>query len=259
MTKKVKYKIGTERESSLHLALKLMYAAPGETEVPVEGFVCDAITEGGDIIEVQTGSFAPLKRKVAAWVSGGALRGGKAPAGGVDENARSALEAQGGSPPPKIKIVHPLAVSTRIEVFSMDGVLLRSRKSPKRETEWHLFEALVYAPELILAPNLTIEAVLANVRDTRVQDGKGSWRRKGVSLVDKELVSTEGVLVFKGARDFLRFMPFKKSEEWTRRDFEVKNSIAASLAQKAIYTLRKVGVIAQIGKKGNAFIYRRVM
>jgi hypothetical protein len=146
--------IGTERESALHRALKLGYAGPsGAVEVAAEGYVCDAVTDAGEIIEVQTGSFGPLKGKVAALVAGR-----------------------------RVRVVHPIPVLRQIEVYDVDGALLRRRRSPRRGNPWDLFAALVYAPTLALLPNVIIELALIEMVERRVQDGRGSWRRGGASV-----------------------------------------------------------------------------
>ena len=56
--------IGELNERSLHRALKTRYATPGSvTEQAVDGFVADVML-GGRIVEIHTGSFWPLKKKL---------------------------------------------------------------------------------------------------------------------------------------------------------------------------------------------------
>ncbi|MDR2796600.1 MAG: hypothetical protein LBB47_07820 [Spirochaetaceae bacterium] len=58
--------IGVENESSLHRALKNMYSGRGgKTEIETDGYVRDCVNDSDDIIEIQTGSFAPLRKKLA--------------------------------------------------------------------------------------------------------------------------------------------------------------------------------------------------
>lgn len=57
--------IGTLHESPLHAALKLYYARPGaQFEVPVEGYIIDLVQADGELVEVQTGGFKPLRSKL---------------------------------------------------------------------------------------------------------------------------------------------------------------------------------------------------
>ena len=61
--------IGTLNEGPLHQALKALYlTGKGEEEVPVGSYVADVRAEDEVIYEIQTGGFAPLKRKLATLV-----------------------------------------------------------------------------------------------------------------------------------------------------------------------------------------------
>ena len=85
--------IGTKRETSLHRELKFSYAGhDGQTEAEVSGYVADGINAAGEYIEVQTGSFGPLKKKAAEL----ALKG-------------------------KLRIVYPVIINKYIEVFNTEG------------------------------------------------------------------------------------------------------------------------------------------
>ena len=57
--------IGTEKESSLHAALKSWYSEQGDLlESRIEGFIVD-ILRGDLVIEIQTGDFGGLKKKLS--------------------------------------------------------------------------------------------------------------------------------------------------------------------------------------------------
>jgi hypothetical protein len=221
-------RIGTEKESSLHRALKFRYTGPeGKRETPVGGYVCDGTTEEGEIIEVQTGSFGALREKVKNLAKTG-----------------------------RVRIVHPVAVQKYIELYDSNGRLIRRRKSPGKSGAWHLFKALLYAPDLPLLPNLTIEIALVDVLERRKDDGKGSWRRKGVSIVDKLLAGWRESIVLSGLSDYYRFVPFGKAEEFTVKDLAGKAGINTTLARKCLYVLSKLELVKRTGKQGNAIVYR---
>jgi hypothetical protein len=137
-------KIGTRTESSLHRALKFRYTGRGgKTEVASGEFVADGISKDGEYIEVQTGSFGPLLKKVKEFAKNG-----------------------------KTRIIHPIAVKKTIEVYEpKTGKLLYRRKSPKKGTRWDLFDALLYAPALPLIKGVTVEIVLADITEKRANDG----------------------------------------------------------------------------------------
>ena len=222
-------KIGTIKESSLHRALKFRYSGDdGDVEVTAGSFVCDACTGEGELVEIQTGSFGPLKEK-----------------------AKSLCEKN------KLKIIHPIIIQKTIEYYTPDGRLLRRRKSPKKGSAWDLFDALIYAPELPLLKNLTIELALVDITEKRVNDGKGSWRRKGVSIADKYLGALHHSVVLKTRKDYLQFLPLGKKKRFTARDLAEKAEIDTATARKVLYVFTKTGLVECAGKQGRAFLYER--
>lgn len=220
--------IGIENESSLHHLLKLKYAGKnGETEARVEDFICDVKTESGEIIEVQTSSFAPLKKKIKAL-----------------------------SKKYKVRIIHPIVVQKHIILYGEDGTLIRKRKSPKKENVWNLFDSLVHAPEIVFCRNVKIELVFVDILERRVDNGAGSWRRRGVSIDDKICSALHGIVPLSRKKDYELFIPFKKNEDFTAACLADKAGIDRALARKCVYTLCKAGFIKQTGKKQRAHLYR---
>jgi hypothetical protein len=221
--------IGTQNETSLHRELKFRYAGQdGETEAEVAGFVADGINAEGEYIEVQTGSFGPLKKKAA----GLALRH-------------------------RLKVIYPVIITKYIEVFTKKGRRLYRRKSPRKGSPWDLFDVLVYAPDLPLIPGLVIELALVDAAEQRVQDGKGSWRRRGISIHDRQMLALHDRITLEKPSDYIRFVPFKKNEKFTSALLAQKAGIQVDLARKTLYVLVRLAIVKKIGKKGNALVYMR--
>ncbi|MDR2447745.1 MAG: hypothetical protein LBD58_10765 [Treponema sp.] len=226
-----------ERESALHYALKIQYAGiDGKTEVAVRcgrngmrQYICDGVTGAGEIIEVQTGSFAPLKEKI-----------------------------QDLSREYSIRVIHPIVLRKRIELFKADGAIIRSRKSPAAGGKWDVFKALVYGWEIAALDNVRIELAFVDIAETRIDDGLGSWRRKGVRIADKRLVARSPSIVLREKADYLQFAPFEPDERWTAADLAVRAKIRLPLAQKTVFVLTKLNAIARIGKRGRAWAYSRL-
>ncbi|MDR1099461.1 MAG: hypothetical protein LBL28_03175 [Treponema sp.] len=219
--------IGTRTESGLHRALKFRYTGfRGETEIPVGTYVADGISGDGEIIEVQIGSFGPLKEKVPEFCRKG-----------------------------KVRIIHPIVVTKYIDVFDSDGNKQYRRKSPRKGSVWDLFKALLYAPDLPLIPKLRIELALVDVLEKRVADGLGSWRRRGQRIAGRELAAWHGSLILDSAEDYRRLVPFTGEESFTVTDFMKKTHILRPLAGKTLYVLSKMGVVNRTGKKKNAWVY----
>ena len=219
--------IGTRNESSLHKTLKFQYTQPyGKTEVLVGEFVTDGISKSGEIIEVQTGSFAPLVKKLKEICI---MR--------------------------RVRIVHPVVVSKIIEVYEANGIFLYRRKSPVKGSLWNIFDALIHAPLLPLEKNLVIELAMIDITEIRKKDGKGSWRRKGISIQDKVLSAWHERILFKSPGDYKCFIPFKKGKEFTVSCLAKEAGIKPETARKALYVLAKMKMIKKTGKKRNAWVY----
>ncbi len=222
-----KKNIGTFKESSLHKTLKSRYAGKsGKREVEKGSYICDAVRENGEIVEVQTGSFGPLKEKVPDLALYNTVR-----------------------------IVHPIIVSKTIALYDEDNNLIRKRKSPRKGTPWDLFKALLYAPELAARKNIIIELVPIDIIEIRKDDGKGSWRRKGVSVIDKTVSAWHKPIELKTQKDYQFFIPFSDDETFTSSDLAKKAGISPALAAKTLYTLTKTGLVSRIEKKGRSWVY----
>ncbi|MDR2392648.1 MAG: hypothetical protein LBD93_00585 [Treponema sp.] len=225
-------RIGTKRESGLHRALKCRYAGQGgiiEVSAGYNGkYVCDGITKTGEIIEVQIGSFGPLKDKVKHI-----------------------------APVSPIRIIHPIITQKYIELYDAKNTRCYYRKSPRKGTIWDLFKALVYAPEIPLMPSVTIELVMVAVKQQRRQDGWGSWRRKGITILDTELTAIQDSLMLSGKNNYNVFLPLMEVEPFTSRDLGNTAKITPSLARKTLYVLTRLGIVKRLAKKGNTLLYTR--
>ena len=220
--------IGTRNETSLHRDLKYYYSGQdGQIETEVAGFVTDGISAAGEFIEVQTGSFGRFKQKAKA------------------------LAAQG-----RLRIVYPVIITKYIEVFDTEGNRLSRRKSNKKGTSWDIFNDLIYAPDLPLVSGIVMELALVDVVELRVRDGKGSWRRSGVSIQDRRMTALNDRICLEKPSDYLRFLPFTGREQFTSAMLGEKAGIRPELARKTLYSLTMLGVVRRIGKKGNAQVYR---
>jgi len=225
-------KIGTMNESSLHRKLKFQYTGKGgKTEVSAGEYIADGRRKDGEYIEIQTGNFAPLKEKVKELAHGG-----------------------------NVRVIHPVGINKTIEVYKPGtpyGTLLYRRKSPHKGSQWDIFDALLSAPLLPLIPGLTIEIALVDILEKRIKDGKGSWRRKGISLYDKELAAWHESIILGKPADYLRFIPFGKKEEFTSSLLAEREGIDAETARKALYILTKMKIVKRKGKTGNSWVYVR--
>jgi hypothetical protein len=214
-------------EYSLHSEIKDWYKISGdELEVKVEDFVVD-ILRGKLLIEIQTRNFSAVKKKLVKLL----------------------LNNQ-------VRLVYPISKLKWIVHESITGQFLRRRKSPKKGKLLDLFYELVHTPTLIEDRNFSLEVLLIEEEELRCNDGRGSWRRRGVSVKDRKLMNVFDRIVFEDSRDFLEFLPKELDECFTNRVLALKLGISINLTQKITYCLRKMGAVSIAGKKGNELLFQ---
>lgn len=205
--------IGTLNEGSLHAALKLLYAKPGDSfEVPREGFVIDIVRDEDlpteQLIEIQTGSFGALGNKLDRLLS--------------DH---------------RILLVHPIAVSTILERDDRTG-----RRSPKRGSIYQLLDELVSLPTMLDHPNLELDVVLHTEIKKQIHDPSLRRRRGGWRTVDRHLVDIVDTKRFRSIDDVAALAPSDLPREFTTADIAERSDMSREAAQKLCYCLRAAGI-----------------
>lgn len=223
--------IGIRNERSLHAALKHWYAQPGDTfEVPIEGYVVDLV-RGAQLVEIQTKNFTAIRQKLKT------------------------LTRQH-----KVHLLHPITLEKWIVQVDASGTqVLSRRKSPARGQLADLFAELVRLPELLKHRNFTLEFPLIREEEVRCRDGKGSWRRKRVSIVDRRLLEVVSSHYFADTSDFLQFLPSTLPVPFSNKCLAAATGFPLHRCRQLTYCLRKMEVIGQVGKKGNELLFGIVM
>jgi hypothetical protein len=227
LSEKKKNEIGRQNEKNLHAAIKTWYAKPGDQlEVPLGRFVID-IVRGEQLIEIQTRNFGALKTKFARL-----------------------LEQH------PVHLVHPIAREKWIvQISPEDETELSRRKSPKTGQLIEVFKELLRIPDLINHPNFSLEILLIREEEIRCADGQGSWRRKRVSLRDRKLLEVLESVRFTQKTDFLRFLPDNLPVPFSNKIFAHQASVSIYQARRLSYCFRKMGIIQEIGRKGNELLF----
>ncbi len=220
--------IGTLQERSLHATIKQLYCTPGsEVEVKVDGYVIDVV-KGDLLIEIQTRSFSAIKDKLFKLMKNHPIR-----------------------------LVHPIPMEKWVIRQSLDEREISRRKSPKKMGFAHIFEELVSIPTFIIHSNFELEVLLIKEEEIRVKDGKGSWRRRGWSSVDRRLIDIVDRKLYSEPEDFLCMIPNTIEEPFTTRTLSEALKIPRRLVQKMTYCMRKMDILKIAGKEGNAHLYMR--
>jgi len=221
--------ININNEKSLHSSIKQWYAMPGDRlEVKVDKYIIDLVREDS-LIEIQTRNFSAIGNKLRALVKYN-----------------------------KVMLVHPIAIEKYIITTMEDSdEVISRRKSPKKGKLVDLFDELIRIPDLIDEENFILEILMTKEEEIRCKDGKGSWRRKGISIVDRKLVQVVEKVEFKEGKDFLRFLPEELTDKFTNKELAKALKITIYKARKVTYCLKKMEVIKEVGKLRNELIFAR--
>ena len=220
-------RIGTLRESSLHAALRDFYCRPGDAvETKVGGYLVD-ILSGDRIIEIQTGNFASLRRKLPALL----------------ENH-------------DVCLVYPVPYERHILRIAKDGVTQSGyRKSPKKGRVEEIFAELLYIPVIAMHERFYLDVVMVKDEVVWVDDGLGSWTRKKWSIADRKLLAVLECHSFRQASDYLRLLPADLPQSFTVKKVAQAGNLPGRVAQKMVYCLCKMGILRQVGKQQRSKLY----
>jgi hypothetical protein len=214
-------------ENSLHEGVKCWYAEPGDLiEENVGGYIVDVV-RGDQLIEIQTRNFSAIKKKLANLVCSH-----------------------------RVHLVHPVSERKWIVRIDANGDTISRRRSPRKGRVEDVFLELVYMPDFIQEPYFSLEVLVIHSEEVLIDDGRGSWRRRGWSIHDRRLLKVLESHVFTEPRDFLGLLPESLRPEFTTKQLSETLRLRRNISQKMVYTLRHMGTIEAVGKRGRAPIYR---
>jgi len=217
--------IGALNETPLHAALKHAVAPAGARfEVPVEGYVIDAVHQGL-LIEIQTRHVGQMRKKLERLLA----------------NHR-------------VRLVLPVTETTWI---LKRGPQPSRRRSPKRGHPADVARELVAIPDLLTHPNLEFELVLIHAEEVREHQEGVAWRRRGWVTVDRHLLQILEQRRWSGAAGLLSFLPSEQPTPFGSADLAAQAGMGRRSAQALLYCLRHIGAITEVAKAGNARHYTR--
>ena len=77
-----------------------------------------------------------------------------------------------------------------------------------------IFDELIRFPNYVTHQNFSIEIILIKEEEIRRKDGKGSWKRRGWSILDRKLLEVIDRRMYTNPSDFLILLkiPYLKKE-----------------------------------------------
>ena len=220
-------------EHSIHRQLKSLYVTDTERhEVTVDGFRIDAVDEER-LIEIQYGSLGAIRDKI-----------------------RRLLRSH------DVLVVKPLA--ERKQLLKRDvpeGPVVSTRKSPKKQTLWNLFDDLVHFVGVFPHPRLELEVLMTLQDEYRLPAEKKRRVSRGYIVEDRLLSEVTGRAMLRTVDDLLAMLPDairppERTAPFGTADLAAAAGISRPLARKVAYCLRRCGLAQVVGKEGNAILYQ---
>lgn len=220
--------IGTLGEKTVHAVIK-RYMEPDEDyhEIPVDGFVAD-IYQDGRIIEIQTGNFNRLRKKLESFL----------------ENYDVTVVY----PIPRIKYLKWLDPET--------GELSGGRKSPKTGTPYMAFKELYRIRNFLQQKNLHFCILMIDMEEIRLLNGWSRDRKKGSERFDRYPLALVEQISIEQREDFFQMIPAELNEIFSVVEYAKAAGISKGIAGLAVLLLKELGLLEMVGKKGKAYLYK---
>ena len=227
--------IGTLCEKRLHATVKRYLCEDSDChEVGVQGrrFVAD-VRVGNEIYEVQTGSFFPMKQKIAYY-----------------------LEQTDCT----VTVVHPIVQTAWTSWIDPETLSFSPRrKSPRHGRVEDLLPEMYYLLPYLGHERLRFRVLLIEAQDFRWLDGKRSKdRKRGSRRYERIPLSLVEDIPLETPADFARFLPPALPSHFTVRDFSEATRIRGRDAYSAVRVLTALGLLSEGEKIGRSMGWERV-
>ena len=234
--------IGTLREKRLHAAIKL-YLCPDEAchERPVSDLLAEAAEDGGkkrhmvadvlvdgQILEVQTGGFFPLREKVAWYLT-------HTPCG--------------------VTVVHPIpSVRYLSWIDPNDGSIISRRRSPKRGRVRDVAKELYWLSDFIGNPRFSLRLLLMELEEYRMADGWSRDGKRGSNRYERFPTALLGDVTLTSSEDYADyFLPAAlasldgegKYPLFTAAEYAKLTGIRGKATYSMIHLLERLGLIGE--------------
>ncbi len=215
-------------EHSLHSEIKRFYSLTGDQfEVKLGNYIVDILRDEL-VIEVQTKNFSALKEKLQMLIR-----------------------------THKVRLVYPLPEKKTI-MYIIKDTNLKKHKSPKKGKLTDLFQELIRIPEILCEKNFSLEVLFIDEEEIRCDDGKGSWRRRGVSIKERRMVKVNHRLLLQSRLDYLKILPDNLNEKFSNKELAKSAKIPIRTARQITYCFRKSGFIRIAETRGRELYFQKV-
>ena len=224
--------VGTLAEKWQHQIIKRYLSEnTAEHEILVSSerkFVSD-VRVGMDAYEVQTGSFAPMAKKIAYYLEQTDLT---------------------------VTVVHPIAVNRWLSWVDGENEEISPRKkSPVHGSANHILAQLYPLLGMLPHPRLKFRILLLEVHDFKLLSRRKSNPKKGAQRYERIPLSLLEDISLNQPSDFAQFLPQGLPSPFTVKDFSKAAKIKGRDAYSAVRALTALGLITQTNPIGRSMAF----
>lgn len=225
-----KSSVGTLSEHRLHSAIKY-YVQPDMEfhEVRVDGFICDAVREDGEVLEIQTGAFFPLRKKLERLL-----------------------------PSHPVTVIYPVVTEKRLLVTYEESGECSIRKSPKKATPYNAFAELYRIRDYISNENFHFRMISVTCDEHRLYLGTKDGRKPFQKPIKTERipVSLVGDVCFYNMKELRSVLPADLPENFDTKILSDMAGISRDLAGITLRVTTELGITEVACVMGRRKIYR---
>lgn len=223
--------IGTLSEKTVHAVVKNYYEPDEDKqEIPIAGLYADIFT-GNEIIEIQTRSFDQVRKKLDRFL-----------------------------PKYPVTVVLPIPdTKWLIWIDEETGELSAPRKSPKKGSEYAAFRELYKIKPYLKEEGLCIVLLFMDMEEYRLLNGWSRDKKKGSSRYDRIPLRITREICLREKKDYAALIPDSLTGEFTSPEFAKAAKISKAQANQVLNILFYLEAVDRIGKRGNAFVYEKVI
>ncbi len=220
--------IGMQKEKTLHAVLKCFKEPdPDRQEIPIGNYIADIYNREG-ITEIQTAHLGNLREKLRAFL-----------------------------PLYPVRVVYPIA--RKKDVIWIDpgtGEELKRNHSTHRGSYYTAFKELYRIRPFLREPGLTLELVLLDMDEYRLQDGWSRDGKRGSHRYDRVPTAYWSSLVLERPEDYMQLVPADLPEPFTAAELARAAGFPKALSSTVLLILTEMGCTVRTGKRGRAYEYR---
>lgn len=195
------------------------------------GYIAD-IFKDGEIIEIQTGGFYPLKPKLEFYLNS------------TDYN---------------VTVVHPIAAQKWVTwINTDDGSLGKRSRSPKKGVASDVLPEIFWLSELMKNDRLSFKIMLLGIDEYRLLDGWGNDGKRGSNRYDRVPTELIDIVSFSASEYAQTLVPQGLGDEFTSSEFSSLTKLKGRKLSYALKLLCVTNSAERCGKRGNSYLYKLI-